>query len=510
MQYSYAFRKLYIHFDKINDKEFGDSIKLRHGLSAYEFNCLRIDVKTKFEQVTTNKSNIESEIIQLEEDIKELNDKSSGSRKETRLLFRLNKKLTKKSKSLPKDITFGTRVLMKQISFLNNDKVKNKESIKEKKQEYLSNRILPINYVGSLNDKSSNRYFDFDFPNKRVVYKPNAKTRVELKYQLGGAHQELLCKLHEFKDSKILPISVRLTTNHLHITFENELLTDYSFDKKKFFKELSKIPKEEEKQRKAVAVKYKKEQEGRMLVGKVKDRYCAIDLNPEYIGMCVVDKKGFKITEKKTYDLTELTTKSGEASDDKKSIYKNNKRKYEICGVYKKIFELAIHYRCSHFVIEDLNFKPNNEEQAREFNRKTKNIWNLNLQLGLIKKHCTNNGIKLVEINPVYSSFIGNIIYRDFDAVNASLEICRRGMHKYDKGNNFYPELTGTIIDTVIERFSESLSDVQLVKDCDCWGSLYKLMKQAKCKYRWQLCDLSLSRYSLNNKKSGVNILRLS
>ena len=40
---------------------------------------------------------------------------------------------------------------------------------------------------------------------------------------------------------------------------------------------------------------------------------------------------------------------------------------------------------------------------------------------------------------------------------------------EYKKGNNFYPELTSTILDTVVGRFSELIPDVQDFKDCKTW-----------------------------------------
>ena len=60
--------------------------------------------------------------------------------------------------------------------------------------------------------------------------------------------------------------------------------------------------------------------------------------------------------------------------------------------------------------IEKLNFQKDIINQSsREFNRKVRNIWNLNFQKHLISKYCMELGIKLIEVLPIYSSFIGNI-----------------------------------------------------------------------------------------------------
>jgi hypothetical protein len=153
--------------------------------------------------------------------------------------------------------------------------------------------------------------------------------------------------------------------------------------------------------------------------------------------------------------------------------------------------------------MEDLNFK--GKLDSTEANRKTKNVWNLEFQTNLINKHCNTLGIQLIEVNPCYSSFIGNILHSDFDPANASTEICRRGIVKYKKGNNFYPELTSTILDTVVDRFNESIPDVQGVKDCQNWIDLYKLFKQTGIRYRWQLNKTDFNCFSQLNQKCNWN-----
>ena len=242
-----------------------------------------------------------------------------------------------------------------------------------------------------------------------------------------------------------------------------------------------------------------------MLKDKLKNRYCGIDLNPEYIGVSILDKQHddgkFKIIDKFCFNLSNLLEKSNNSSSNEISKYINNKRKYEIGIIYKQLFKIIKHYKVSHFVIEDLNFK--SKLTNKEANRKTRNVWNLNYQQNLMQKHCNINGIELIKINPCYSSFIGNISYNYFDPVNAAIEICRRGLNKFKKGNNFYPIITNTIIDTMIQRFG---LDVQVIKDCKNWIQLYKLFKQTKLKYRWQLNDTKFSCFSIFNYKSNWNL----
>jgi len=202
-----------------------------------------------------------------------------------------------------------------------------------------------------------------------------------------------------------------------------------------------------------------------------------------------------------------LIKKPNKASNSVESKYLNNKRKHEISLIYKSIFSFAKHYKCGYFVMEELNFKEKNlKEENKEFNRKTKNIWNRTFQSNLISKYCNQTGIQLIEVNPVYSSFIGNLTYNYFDPINASIEIGRRGMFKYIKGKSLYPKMTSTIIDTMMERFGP-FGDVQFIKDCISWIDLFKRIKETGFIYRWQLEDLtSYNCFSKDHIKSKVNL----
>ena len=505
--FSYAFRKLYKHSGQLNDANYLSYIADKFGLSAYELNCLKIDVKTKLSQVMTNKDNPSKDIISIEKEIKSLKEKPKLTKKETRTLFKLNKKLVYKNKSLSKEITFGTRDLLKQISFLNNDKELNKELIIEKTSEYHDNRILSISFYGSKNDPNSNRYFNFDFENNIIIYKPFKGKKIEIPYKVASGYQKKLIALGKVKDLKLQPISVTLDRNYICISFDEELLNGTKFDEKAYFEQIKDVT---DKQTRSDLYKIARDKHRESnLVDKVTNRYASIDLNPEYIGVSIMNKldgDNFELIDSFCYFLVDLMGKSGLASTHKDSKYLTNKRKYEIGIIYKQLFSKLKHYKVGHFVMEDLNFKPKNvNDSPTEFNRKTKNVWNLNFQKALITRHCNELGIDFIEINPVYTSFIGNIIYDKFDPVNASIEIGRRGLEKYIKGNKLYSELTDTIIDTVVERFA--FPDVQIIKGCKNWIELYKLVKQTEFRYRRQLNEVSHRCSRGNSTKSRWNLI---
>ena len=496
-EYSYAFRKLYKNYTLKNDDNFEKMLKSKFNLSAYEYNCLKMDVDVKIKQIRTQKSKIESDIVSIEKEIISLKKKPKST-KTIRILFKLKRKLERKNKLLSKDIVFGSKLLLKKYTFSKEIKYLN---------DYKNNRILPINYVGSLNDPNSNRYFSFDFINDAITYKPYKGLKIDINYKISKKYKKYLLKLNDIKNSKLLPISVKLDRNYICLTFDEEILNEYSFNYKEFYKEIENKSKEE---RKIIYKKYIEEQNKRKLKNKKSNRYASVDLNPEYIGVSIVDKlknNKLKIVDKFCYQLTELIEKNNKSSDDKHSIYINNKRKYEIGKLYSDLFKILKHYKCAYFVIEELNFKPDNiNDNSFEFNRKTKNVWNLDYQKNLINKHCSENGIIKIEINPVYSSFIGNLMYNYFDPVNASIEICRRGIFKYTKGSSIFPEITSTILDTMSKRF-DSLRDVLTIKDCISWKYVYAIFKESGIRYRWQLDSMNYNCSSKDNIKSKINYL---
>lgn len=62
-----------------------------------------------------------------------------------------------------------------------------------------------------------------------------------------------------------------------------------------------------------------------------------------------------------------------------------------------------------------------------------------------------------VEVNPAYSSFVGNILYGNEntpDMIASSIEIARRGFKKFEKGW-FYPEFN---IENLNELWKQTLN----------------------------------------------------
>ena len=90
--YSFFFRKLYKHINLIEDAVYIDELCKKFNISKYESNCIKKEVKSKFDKVQTQKDKLSQEIVVLDEIIKNLRTKTR-TKKETRTLFKLENKL---------------------------------------------------------------------------------------------------------------------------------------------------------------------------------------------------------------------------------------------------------------------------------------------------------------------------------------------------------------------------------------------------------------------------------
>lgn len=178
--------------------------------------------------------------------------------------------------------------------------------------------------------------------------------------------------------------------------------------------------------------------------------------------------------------MSRLTHKSGKSSADKKSKHLVNKLHHETIHIAHDIAKLVDCWKCGKVVVEDLNFKTS--DNGKCFNRLCNNAWNRNLFVNKLKSLSLLCNFSLVEVNPCYTSFIGNIVYGNShtpDMVAASIEIARRGYKKFEKCW-FYPSIRDERID---ERWKQTLSRF------DSWKSAFQEIKKSEVKYRFLLQD---------------------
>ena len=344
-----------------------------------------------------------------------------------------------------KKVIFGGKLLYKRYL----RKLINKEEFNKQKQ-------IPISSQGEMLYKG-NRMFDFHFDNQSLVFKISKDKHIDI--QLGNIHKGLqkeLNKLNELCYDKKATVSIKLNNDYIWITYDEKLLSN--------------------------SMKFNCLKDNRVM---------GLDLNPNYIGLSVIEfnkEDNFNVLYKQVFELKGLTDKK----------VSKDKRHYEIIKICHTINCLINYWKCKKLSIEDLNIKSCDNGQGKNFNRLCNNVWDRNLVTNKLLMLSNIYGYELVKVNPAYSSFIGNLIYGNEmtpDMIAASIEIARRGYKKYEK-NWFYPVFN---VDCLDEQWKQTLTGV---KD---WKNAFLKIKNSKVKYRVLLNDVTQNAvFSKFNIKSKV------
>lgn len=273
-------------------------------------------------------------------------------------------------------------------------------------EEWKRNRLVPLSSIGQANTKG-NRKFSI-VSSSQILFKPSKSTHILL--NIPRQNKKTIKELEfliTLQENNKIPITYKLDTEYIYITYDYNVM-------KKFIKSNKKI----------------------------RNRVMAIDLNPNYIGYSVVDWQGefeYKIIDKGVFSTESINNAEMElkvSSDNPKRKYYRNKRIYELKQFAKEIVEKANHYGCELFGLEDLTIKPKDAERGTKYNRLCNNLWCRNNVREIINKYCSLYDVRLVEIEPSFSSYIGNIVFRKEhlpDMVLSSIEIGRRAYEFYNQ-----------------------------------------------------------------------------
>ena len=356
------------------------------------------------------------------------------------------------------------------------------------KEEFLKKRMRPLYSIGD--KEHTNRLFAFGDINT-IIFKPNRKTHIKLDIfcNFHKGYRKIINKLFDCQLHKTIGLTFKIDMDYVYISFDETIL---------------------------------KEKETR----KIENRAFSIDLNPNYVGWSVVDWKSsseFSVISSGVISIKELNDKhfvlkkskrnpDGLSSDHPKRIHLNNKRGYEIYEISKNLINKALHYRCSLFAVEDLSIKSSDKKKGSKYNSLCNNLWNRDKMVNNLKKRCTIYGLKLFEVQPNYSSFIGNFLFRDLnfpDMVLASIEISRRCYEFYNqyiiktktqRKNIIQPE-----IQDFYERYIKSLEEFGVTEEFKDFKDVYSFFKNSKMMYRVSLDSLNLKFFSLKTNRSCVD-----
>ena len=310
-------------------------------------------------------------------------------------------------------------------------------------------RMFPIGIQGQKLHKG-NRLFALDLDNQRLTYKPSKHRHVVIRFlPMKKKIAEELSKVQELAEQNKITVSIKLSDKYVWLTYDEGLIYD---------------------------ARYKALQSKRVL---------GIDMNPNYIGLSVIEfdkNDDFKVLHKQVFDLSGLTISSGKASTDSSSKYITNKLRHETIAIAHEISKLVDVWKCKMLAIEDLTIKPTDQKKGKKLNKLCNNKWERRLFANKLKMLAKLYKYELVEVNPAYSSVVGNFAYGNEstpDMVAASIEIARRAYRKFDKGW-FYPRFNIQFRD---EQWKQTLGSV------DDWKALFTKIKETGLKYRFLLRD---------------------
>ena len=333
------------------------------------------------------------------------------------------------------------------------------------KEDYKIKKLNPVYIIGE-KLKYGNRLIQIDKDLNTLHIKFSKEHHFDLNLSNVRNRLNILEKLYYCQINNLIPITYKINTEYVYISFDESILKTNDY-----------LP--------------------------VKNRIIALDLNPNYIGWSIIDWKSsseFNIIKTSVYSIKDLNDKDfnfknkGLSSDSKDRIYISNKRNHEVLQISKNLIDIARHYRCEIFSVEDLN-----------------NLWCQNKLVNNLNKRCNIFGIKFLKVKANYSSFIGNILFRDLnmpDMVLASIEIGRRAF----EFNSQYIEKTSKIKKNIIQPrisdfrdlISKSLEEFRIKEKFESLVELYYFFKNSKLKYRVSLDDLNPKFFRFFSSKSLI------
>jgi hypothetical protein len=264
-------------------------------------------------------------------------------------------------------------------------------------------RLLPLYIEGhakSHGKQGGNNLFSLDLPNNQVIFHPSGKLDLPLILKLSRKSRTLRRRLAELQlrcdTVRDTPFSVSLTETLVSISWSTPP-----------------VP----------------------LLPSIPNRVLALDLNPSRIGWAVVDGKpdsSCTVAAWGIYEYPELNKKLGLSSVHPARLHQTNKRKHELSILTKEIEATTRHYQVSVVVTERLGLGAKDHQKGTRFNRLVNNCWFKNGFTQVLVRRLSEAGILHAEVNPAYSSKIGNLLWaaplQIPDPACAAVEIGRRAL----------------------------------------------------------------------------------
>jgi len=335
-------------------------------------------------------------------------------------------------------------------------------------EEWREARLGRLLIVGEANQRG-NRMVRIDEGAGSFTFRPERGTSVTLTVAGGyRRYRKILAGLRMLQEGKAAPLTYTIGAEFICVTYDDSLLDGG---------DATRTP--------------------------IRNRVFAVDLNPDYVGWSVTDWRGsadFRVVDAGVISIKEINDREHALKgrslppSSRERAYLSDKRTHETLQVAKRLSVLAAHYRCALFSMEALDVRSKDHGKGRRYNRLVNGMWNRARVADALRRRCRVLGIRVAEVNPAYSSFVGNFILRGLnmpDMVLSSVEIGRRAYEWH--GQHVTKELKkrkNTAIPDMSDfgdRYAESLEEFGMAGGAPTPVEAYEYLKETKRRYRLPL-----------------------
>jgi hypothetical protein len=239
------------------------------------------------------------------------------------------------------------------------------------------------------------------------------------------------------------------------------------------------------------------------------NRTIGLDLNPEWIGISVIEVSGdpqsmdsVKILDHKLHNIRIPLSSPGEAMSQVMAFVASN------------VISMARAWNCGTIFYEDglgkLRWSKKKNKHLKTL--QTLNYWSRNKLIGGLIRRCQLSGIKIRSIWGGYSTTIGNLIFDLPDACASAAEIARRG---YASTCGIKDRLPLVPVQVASRRWKDETLPTALAEalaSADRWDAIHRAIKTAKCigyrRLHPSLLEMKPGRlFSYGNRGYAVNRL---
>jgi hypothetical protein len=342
------------------------------------------------------------------------------------------------------------------------------------REEFIERRNLPLVSIGEAPQKGNRKFELHVIENNTIAFKPEQGTEIELQLpHLRKNYQKIISQLQTLMEHKELPVTIKLDLTHIYITYDEKYLYESAYSP-------------------------------------VKNRIITIDANPNYVGYSILDwdnVDSYKIIHtgaisiKKLNDLQFSYKKEKLSSDHPKNIKLTNQRHFEIFEISKALCDIATYYHCEAFGMELLRMHSSDKGKGSKYNRLVNNMWCRDILEKNLTKRLRISGVKLIGIPAAYSSYVGNLLHREYpDMIAASIELNRRAFLIHARKTfALFPSFTQSV-GALIQSLEElGLEASKLISKVNGWKDLCGKIKNLGLRYRVPLDSFKFKVFRLDH-----------